>query len=80
VRGEVFRGDVNDLDRLRTAAEVAEGVIDAAFNHDFSNLKQHREDDRKVIETLAEVLDGSDRPLVSPRAGPRPVKDRRPKG
>ena len=55
---------MNDLDRLRTAAETADGVIHAAFNHDFSNLKQHSEEDRKVIETLGEVLAGSDRPLV----------------
>jgi nucleoside-diphosphate-sugar epimerase len=61
---EVFRGDVNDRARLRTAAEAADGVIHAAFNHDFSNLKQNSEDDRKVIETLGEVLAGSDRPLV----------------
>jgi nucleoside-diphosphate-sugar epimerase len=61
---EVFRGDVNDLDRLRVAAEAADGVIHAAFNHDFSNLKQHSEEDRKVIETLGEVLARSGRPLV----------------
>jgi nucleoside-diphosphate-sugar epimerase len=61
---EVIRGDVNDLDRLRSAAGAADGIIHAAFNHDLSNLKQHSEDDRKVIETLGEVLLGSDRPLV----------------
>jgi nucleoside-diphosphate-sugar epimerase len=61
---EVFRGDVSDLDRLRIAAEAADGVIHAAFNHDFSRLKQNSEDDRKAIETLGEVLAGSDRPLV----------------
>ncbi len=61
---EVFHGDVNDLGRLRIAAEAADGVIHAAFNHDFSNLKQHSEDDLRVIETLGEVLAGSDRFLV----------------
>ena len=61
---EVFRGDVNDLDRLHTAARAADGVIHAAFNHDFAALKQHSEDDRKVIATLGAALAGSDRPLI----------------
>lgn len=37
---EVIRGDVNDLDRLRSVARGADGVIHTAFNHDFSKLKQ----------------------------------------
>jgi nucleoside-diphosphate-sugar epimerase len=61
---EVFRGELNELDRLRTAAESAEGVIHAAFQFDFSNLKQNSENDRKVIGALGEVLAGSDRALV----------------
>jgi len=61
---EVFVGDVNDPALLRSAAESADGVIHAAFNHDFANLKQHSEEDRKVIERLGEVLAGSDRPLL----------------
>jgi nucleoside-diphosphate-sugar epimerase len=61
---EVFRGDVKELERLRLAAEMADGIIHAAFKYDFSNLKQYSEDDRKVIRTLGEVLAGSDRPLV----------------
>jgi len=61
---EVFRGDVNDLDRLSTAAAAAEAVIHTAFNHDFSNLEQNSENDRRVIETLGEALAGSNRPLV----------------
>jgi nucleoside-diphosphate-sugar epimerase len=61
---EVFRCDVNVLDRLRTTAEAADGVIHTAFNHDFSNIKQNSEDDRKIIQTLGEVLASSDRPLV----------------
>ena len=63
---------MNDLDRLRTAAQTADGVIHAAFNHDFSNLKQNSEDDRKVIEALGEVLAGPDRPDAWWRCGPMP--------
>ena len=55
---------MNDLDHLRTAVEAADGVIHAAFNHDFSKLKQYSDEDREVIETLGEVLAGSARPLV----------------
>ncbi len=61
---EVVRGDVNDLERLRRAAEAAEGVIHTAFNHDASDLKQHSENDRKVIAALGAALAGPDRPLI----------------
>ena len=57
-------GDVNDLHRLRAAAQAADGVIHAAFNHDASRARQTGEEDRRVIETLAEALSGSNRPLV----------------
>jgi nucleoside-diphosphate-sugar epimerase len=61
---KAFRGDVNDLERLRTAAEAADGIIHAAFNHDAAAQKQHSENDRKVIATLGAVLAGTDRPLI----------------
>lgn len=64
VGAEPLRGDVNDPDCLRDAARTADGVVHAAFNHDFSRLKEHSENDRKVISTLGGVLAGSDRPLV----------------
>jgi nucleoside-diphosphate-sugar epimerase len=61
---EPLHGDLSDLDGLRVAAEAAEGIIHTAFNHDFSELKQHSETDRRVIEVLGEALLGTDRPLV----------------
>ncbi|MBS3025085.1 SDR family oxidoreductase [Acidiphilium multivorum] len=61
---EVFRGDLGDLDGLHAAAQMADGVIHAAFNHDFSRLKEHSEEDRKVIDALGAALVGSDKPLL----------------
>lgn len=61
---KVVRGDVNDLERLREAAEDADGIIHAAFNHDTSDIKRHSENDRQVIAALGAALAGTDRPLV----------------
>ena len=61
---EAVRGDLNDLDRVSTATREADAVIHAAFNHDFTNLKQHSEQDRRVIEAMGNLLRGSDRPLI----------------
>jgi nucleoside-diphosphate-sugar epimerase len=61
---EAFLGDLNDLDRLRAGANLGDAVIHAAFNHDFARVRQHSEEDRKVIEALGDALCGSERPLL----------------
>jgi nucleoside-diphosphate-sugar epimerase len=61
---ESFRGDVNDLDRLRAGAKLGDAVIHTAFNHDFARIKEHSEEDRKVIEAVGQALSGSGRPLI----------------
>jgi nucleoside-diphosphate-sugar epimerase len=61
---QAHRGDLENLASLRAGAASADGVIHLAFNHDFTDYTGAAETDRRAIETLGEVLAGSDRPFV----------------
>jgi nucleoside-diphosphate-sugar epimerase len=61
---EVHRGDLQDLDSLRSGAAAADAVIHTGFIHDFARFKEVCGVDARAIDALSSVLAGSDKPLI----------------
>jgi nucleoside-diphosphate-sugar epimerase len=64
---EVVRGDLDDTDGLRAAAQAADGVVHLAFRHDAmraGDIVGAADTDLAALHAIAEALAGTDKPLV----------------
>lgn len=61
---DVHRGDLEDLDSLRNGARETDGTIHCAFNHDFAKFAENGQIDKRAIEAMGDVLEGTNKPFI----------------
>ncbi|MBX6330157.1 MAG: SDR family oxidoreductase [Pseudolabrys sp.] len=61
---EVHRGSLQDLDSLRKGAQQTDATIHLAFIHDFSKFAENGQIDKRAIEAMGDVLEGTGKPFI----------------
>ncbi len=66
---EAQRGDLEDLESLRTGSSGMDVVVNLAFNHDFAKFAQNGADEIKAIQAMGSVLEPGKLLLVTSGIG-----------
>jgi nucleoside-diphosphate-sugar epimerase len=61
---EVHYGSLEDLDSLRKGARETDGTIHLAFIHDFTKFAENGQIDKRAIEAIGDVLEGTNKPFI----------------
>ncbi len=61
---KVHRGSLEDLDSLREGAKETDGTIHLAFIHDFTKFAENGQIDKRAIEAMGDVLEGTAKPFI----------------
>ncbi|WIE54013.1 SDR family oxidoreductase [Curtobacterium sp. MCBD17_003] len=61
---EVLRGDLDDLDALRTGSQRADAVIHLANKHDWSDQAGTNRTERAAVQTIGDTLVGTGKPFL----------------
>lgn len=61
---EVYGGNINDLQSLRSGIEKSDGIIHCAYMHGFDRIEEAGKQEIVAIKNLGSFLVGSNRPLL----------------
>lgn len=62
--GTPHRGDLEDLDCLKSGAKAADGIIHLGFIHDFTQIAKSTRIDREAIAAMGDAIEGTGKPLI----------------